>query len=73
MEPVELVHIGEFGDGAIVCVYKTLQQFQVDSSKVGYFVLDNAYANDSAIAKLADMYQFDRLHLYTTSAILSPV
>jgi hypothetical protein len=39
-----------------------MSNFQVDSSKVGYFVLDNAYANDSAIAKLADMYQFDRLH-----------
>jgi hypothetical protein len=50
------------GERIAEVVYKTLQQFQVDSSKVGYFVLDNAYANDSAIAKLADIYQFDRLH-----------
>jgi hypothetical protein len=35
-----------------------MQLFGVDAEKVGYFVLDNAYNNDTAVAALADEYSF---------------
>ena len=50
------------GERIAEVVYKTLQQYQIDRSKVGYFILDNAYANDTAIAKLATIYQFTDHH-----------
>jgi hypothetical protein len=40
-------------------VATTLTNFGVDKSSVGYFVLDNAYNNDTAVASLADQYSFE--------------
>jgi hypothetical protein len=36
-----------------------MQLFGVDAEKVSYFVLDNAYNNDTAVAALADKYGFE--------------
>ena len=35
-----------------------MQSFRVDAKKVGYFVLDNAYNNNTAVVALADEYSF---------------
>jgi type IV pilus biogenesis protein CpaD/CtpE len=43
-------------------VDQTLQQFGVDSAKLGYFVLDNAANNDTAIAVVAEIYDFLPIH-----------
>ena len=43
--------------GAVVAT--TLANFGVDKASVGYFVLDNAYNNDTAVSYLADMYGFE--------------
>jgi hypothetical protein len=40
-------------------VATTLTNFGVDKDSVGYFVLDNAYNNDTAVASLADLYGFE--------------
>jgi hypothetical protein len=42
-------------------VAKTLEIFNI-TNKLGYFVLDNAYANDTAIAKLGELYGFEPRH-----------
>jgi hypothetical protein len=39
-------------------VVTTLTNFRVNKDSVGYFVLDNAYNNDTAVASLADLYGF---------------
>jgi hypothetical protein len=39
-------------------VATTLTSFGVDKDSVGYFVLDNAYNNDTAVASLANLYSF---------------
>jgi hypothetical protein len=39
-----------------------MQSFGLDAEKVGYFVLDNAYNNDTAVAALADEYGFETTH-----------
>jgi hypothetical protein len=36
----------------------TLTNFGVNKDSVGYFVLDNAFNNDTAIASLANLYSF---------------
>ena len=36
----------------------TMQSFRVDAKKVGYFVLNNAYNNNTAVVALADKYGF---------------
>ena len=43
--------------GAIVAT--TLTNFGVDKALVGYFVLDNAYNNDTAVSHLAELYGFN--------------
>lgn len=49
------VHSGEaIGD----CVSKALSTFGITPSRLGYFVLDNATANDVAIESLAKQYGF---------------
>lgn len=48
-------HTGERIAGIVV---QTLQKFEVSSSKLGCFVLDNAYANDTAVTYLAGQYGF---------------
>jgi hypothetical protein len=40
-------------------VATTLTNFGVDKDSVGYFVLDNAYNNNTAVASLADLYGFE--------------
>lgn len=40
-------------------VAATLTNFGINKESVGYFVLDNAYNNDTAIASLADLYGFE--------------
>jgi hypothetical protein len=36
----------------------TLTNFRVNKDLVGYFVLDNAYNNDTTVASLANLYSF---------------
>jgi hypothetical protein len=47
-------------------VATTRTNFRVDEDLVGYFVLDNVYKNDTAVASLANLYSFQtaerRLH-----------
>jgi hypothetical protein len=45
-------------DNIALVVLATMQLFGVDAEKVSYFVLDNAYNNDTAVAALADEYGF---------------
>jgi hypothetical protein len=42
-------------------VATTLTNFRINKDSVGYFVLDNAYNNDTAVASLADLYGFESL------------
>jgi hypothetical protein len=43
-------------------VSQTLQQFNINSRTVGYFVLDNASNNNSAVAAIAQKMNFDATH-----------
>ncbi|KAG9375519.1 hypothetical protein A1F94_013910 [Pyrenophora tritici-repentis] len=43
------------GEAIADAVTKILQSFSINRSKLGYFVLDNAYNNDTAVNKLAAM------------------
>jgi hypothetical protein len=52
------LHGAHSGDNIALVVSATMQSFRVDAKKVGYFVLDNAYNNDTAVAALADEYGF---------------
>jgi hypothetical protein len=40
-------------------ISQTLQQFSINSCTVGYFVLDNASNNNSAVAAIAQKMDFD--------------
>jgi hypothetical protein len=46
------------GDRIANCVEKTLLEFEITAPKLGYFMLDNAYNNDAAIARLGSKYGF---------------
>lgn len=46
------------GDRIADCIEKTLQRFGISASKLGYFMLDNAANNDTAIAALGSKYGF---------------
>jgi hypothetical protein len=35
-----------------------MQLFRVDAKKVSYFILNNAYNNNTAVAALVDKYSF---------------
>jgi hypothetical protein len=50
------------GDRIADCVEKTLQAFRITAPKLGYFVLDNASNNDTAIATLGHKYDFLSSH-----------
>ncbi|KAG9375945.1 hypothetical protein A1F94_013211 [Pyrenophora tritici-repentis] len=51
--------VGAYTSEAIAdAITKILQSFSINRSKLGYFVLDNAYNNDTAVNKLAAMYYF---------------
>jgi hypothetical protein len=43
-------------------VSQTLQQFNINSRTVGYFVLYNARNHDSAVAAIAQKMNFDATH-----------
>jgi hypothetical protein len=43
-------------------VHSTLQKFGVTPSKMGYFVLDNAYNNDTTVRILASKIGFNASH-----------
>jgi hypothetical protein len=45
-------------DNIALVVLVTMQLFGVDAKKVSYFVLNNAYNNNIAIAALVDKYSF---------------
>jgi hypothetical protein len=47
------------GDRIADIVSKTLQQFEIDQSRIGYFILDNASSNDRAVSRLGDIYHFE--------------
>jgi hypothetical protein len=49
------------GERIAEVVAKTLKTFNINSN-LGYFVLDNAYANNTAITKLAKLYGFEARH-----------
>ena len=46
------------GENIAHVVAETLQTFEIDKTRLGYFVLDNATNNDTAIESLADKYDF---------------
>jgi hypothetical protein len=51
---------GQHSDDNIASVVATtLTNFGVDKDSVRYFMLDNAYNNDTAVASLADLYSFE--------------
>jgi hypothetical protein len=47
------------GDNVALVMLVIMQSFRVDAKKVGYFVLNNAYNNDTAVIALADEYSFE--------------
>ncbi|KAF9730041.1 transposase-like protein [Paraphaeosphaeria minitans] len=50
------------GEAIASTIVKTLEEYSITSNKLGYFVLDNATNNDTAIAALARVYDFDATH-----------
>jgi hypothetical protein len=50
------------GENMAEIVYSTLQKFGVGPRTIGYFVLDNASNNDTAIASLAQKISFNVTH-----------
>lgn len=50
------------GEAIASTIVKTLGEYGITSDKLGYFVLDNATNNDTAIAALARVYDFDATH-----------
>ena len=58
---------GQHSGNNIASVVATTQtNFRVNKDSVGYFMLDNAYNNNTAVASLANLYSFkapeQRLH-----------
>jgi hypothetical protein len=62
--PIDLPQLaGSHMGGAIAStLIKTLEVYGITRNKLGYFVLDNATNNDTAIAALACVYNFDATH-----------
>ncbi|KAA8615108.1 hypothetical protein PtrSN002B_011378 [Pyrenophora tritici-repentis] len=50
------------GENMAEIVYSTLQKFGVTARTIGYFVLDNAYNNDTTITALASKFGFNAAH-----------
>jgi hypothetical protein len=46
------------GDRIGNTIAQTLEEFDISYTKLGYFVLDNAYSNDWAVAYMAEQYQY---------------
>ncbi|OWY45778.1 nonribosomal peptide synthase [Alternaria alternata] len=47
------------GEAIASTIVKTLKEYSITSDRLGYFVLDNATNNDTSIAALARVYDFD--------------
>jgi type IV pilus biogenesis protein CpaD/CtpE len=62
--PIDLPELASAYTGKAIAkaISMTLSAYGVTSSRVGYFVLDNAANNDTAIAALAREYNFDPAH-----------
>ncbi|PZD22467.1 hypothetical protein A1F96_11108, partial [Pyrenophora tritici-repentis] len=46
------------GDRIGDTIARTLEEFNISHTKLGYFVLDNAYSNDRAVAHMAEQYHY---------------
>ncbi|KAI1506889.1 hypothetical protein Ptr86124_014175 [Pyrenophora tritici-repentis] len=57
--PIALPHLAgsHTGDAIADTIKKTLQEYSIGSDKLGYFVLDNAANNDTAVSSLAHANQ----------------
>ncbi|KAI2481055.1 hypothetical protein Ptr902_08081 [Pyrenophora tritici-repentis] len=57
---IDLPHLAGVHSGERIasCINQVLMKFGITSTTLGYFVLDNAYTNDAAVAKLSAMYNF---------------
>ncbi|KAF7443190.1 hypothetical protein A1F99_126970 [Pyrenophora tritici-repentis] len=62
--PIALLHLaGSYtGDAIADTIKKRLQEYSIRSDKLGYFVLDNAANNDTAVSSLAHAYDFNAAH-----------
>jgi hypothetical protein len=62
--PIDLPELAgaHTGEAIAKAISMTLSAYGVTSNRVGYFVLDNAANNDTAIAALAREYNFDPAH-----------
>ncbi|KAF7567738.1 hypothetical protein PtrM4_143290 [Pyrenophora tritici-repentis] len=62
--PIALPHLAgsHTGDAIADTIKKTLQEYSIGSDKLGYFVLDNAANNDTAVSSLAHAYDFNAAH-----------
>jgi hypothetical protein len=50
------------GEAMAIVVAKTLEVYGITYDRLGYFVLDNASNNDTAVAKLGVQYHFNPIH-----------
>ncbi|KAF7443136.1 Dimer-Tnp-hAT domain containing protein [Pyrenophora tritici-repentis] len=62
--PIALPHLAgsHTGDAIADTIKRTLQEYSIGSDKLGYFVLDNAANNDTAVSSLAHAYDFNAAH-----------
>ncbi|KAG9380356.1 hypothetical protein A1F94_009251 [Pyrenophora tritici-repentis] len=62
--PIALPHLAgsHTGDAIADTIKKTPQEYSIGSDKLGYFVLDNAANNDTAVSSLAHAYDFNAAH-----------
>ena len=52
------LHSAHSSNNIALVMLAIMQLFRVNAKKVGYFVLNNAYNNNTAVAALADEYGF---------------
>ncbi|RYN60367.1 hypothetical protein AA0117_g13082 [Alternaria alternata] len=59
--PIDLPQLAgaHTGEAISIAIIKTLNVYGINRDKLGYFVLDNAANNDTAIAALSRVYDFD--------------
>lgn len=59
--PIALPQLSGFHSGERIAeiIVKTLENFDITPAKLGYFVLNNAYANDTTIEAIGTSYGFD--------------
>lgn len=58
--PIDLPQVtgAHSGERIASCIDNTLKKFRITASKLGYFMLNNAYNNDAAIKTLGSKYGF---------------